>query len=636
MTRAAELPSTVDAPPERDEARRRNVALALSALSFPLLAIVYDVVTRRTLFFHVKPALIATYLAGVLVSLLVWGLGLEAARHPKRAVRIAVVAFLAFTASFGVGGQAFFRGITNGYVNRDAVLLALGVQEEVTGYVSVHALRAAQFFLPPALLIAAIAIARTRRFGPRRRHPWLFVLGTVVVLFTSMFGRFRADWVQCLPPDVLWLHASGGPLLLAIGKEKKPQTLPPGRHEEVPATRPVPDDAPSIVVLLGESVRRDEVCLPGAADCSMSPRLEAAAPHRIGFARASSVASCTELASVTLWSGMAIDADPKALARAPLLWDWAKSKGYRTAYLSSQNLLFQNLGLYLKGTRIDFLREGRDRDPAPNIDLGTPDELATQEALEFIEKGGPSFTLVHFSNTHLPYRQVEGFTPYPTGAAAPRSEERRNAYRNGLRHNDAVIGDFLTQLRKGPRGRRTIVISLSDHGEAWSEHGAVTHSWDLYAEEIDIPLWIDAPPGTLPDAVVERLKQGAASRPVLTPDISATVVDLMGGLDEPALAAQTAELVGTSLLRDPPAERLVPLWNCTKTRPCIYHSFGLFAWPLKLHYVGRDFRYVCSDLEADPLEKTAAPPARCAELRKEMARRWPGDWLDIEVYKASH
>jgi arylsulfatase A-like enzyme len=334
--------------------------------------------------------------------------------------------------------------------------------------------------------------------------------------------------------------------------------------------------------------------------------------------------------AVTLWSGLPINADVKSLAQAPLLWDWAKSRGYRTAYLSSQNLLFQNLGFYLKDSRIDVLREGRDRDPSPNIDLGTPDELATQEAVDFIEKDGPAFALVHFSNTHLPYRQAPGFTPYPLGGP----EDRRNAYRNGLRHNDSVIGDFLTKLRKGPRGRRTIVVSMSDHGEAWGEHRATTHSWDLYAEAIDIPLWIDAPPGTLPEATLEHLRREAGERVVVTPDISATLVDLMGGLDQPATQAQASKLAGTSLLREPPGPRMVPLWNCTPTRPCIYHSFGLLAWPLKLHYVGREFHYVCSDLEADPLEKTEAPRERCAELRKEMARLWTGKWMDIDVMRA--
>ena len=49
------------------------------------------------------------------------------------------------------------------------------------------------------------------------------------------------------------------------------------------------------------------------------------------------------LASVALWTGLPITATPKDLAHAPLLWDYARARGYRTAYLSSQSLLFQHL-----------------------------------------------------------------------------------------------------------------------------------------------------------------------------------------------------------------------------------------------------------------------------------------------------
>src|SRR5262249_37498197 len=153
-------------------------------------------------------------------------------------------------------------------------------------------------------------------------------------------------------------------------------------------------------------------------------------------------------------------------------------------------------------------------DPAPNIDLGTPDELSTADALAFLEKGGPpAFVIVHFSNTHLPYRQVPGFTPHPTKGLRD-IDERHNSYKNSILHNDFVIGDFVTKLRRTEVGKKTIVISLSDHGEAWMEHGSMSHTFDLYPEQIDVPLWIDAPPGTLPAAAVDRLRHDAPSRPV--------------------------------------------------------------------------------------------------------------------------
>ena len=423
-----------------------------------------------------------------------------------------------------------------------------------------------------------------------------------------MFSGVDPDWYQCLTPDMLWVHASGGPILRAIGHIRLTSSLPVGQHEALPTTVPVADDAPSIVVILGESVRRDEVCVARAEGCKRSPAVDAAAPDRIGYARAFSIASCTELAASVLWSGLPINADLGALGRAPLIWDYARARGYRTAYLTSQNLTYQHLDRFLRGSRIDVLREARDRMANPRLDEGSPDELLGAEAVDFIEKTGPSLVLLHLSNTHLPYRQVPGYTPYPGG-------DGRSAYRNSLVHDDAVIGTFITALRRGERGRRAVVLSLSDHGEAWNEHHAVSHTFDLYAEQIDIPLWIDAPQGSLSPAVIDHLRADAALRPVSTADVGATVIDLLGALDPPAFQPYTASLAGTSLLRAAPGAREVLLWNCPPSRACAADAFGVIAWPLKLHYVGREFHYACHDLEADPLELSPLPKSRCEPQR---------------------
>src|SRR5262249_44136310 len=160
-----------------------------------------------------------------------------------------------------------------------------------------------------------------------------------------------------------------------------------------------------------------------------SPALDAAAKDRIGYARAFSISSCTELASIALWTGLPITASLEQIATAPLLWDYAKARGYRTAYLTSQNLIFQSLGLFVRSSRIDQMREARDRDREARLDEGTPDEDTTREALSFLDQpGGPALVFVHFSNTHHPYRQVAEHAPYATQGVSEDVAER-NRYR---------------------------------------------------------------------------------------------------------------------------------------------------------------------------------------------------------------
>ena len=72
--------------------------------------------------------------------------------------------------AFGIGGQTAFRHLTNGYVNRDALMLALSMPGIILGFVGPHARELAPAFIIPALLVVALALGRARHFGPRTRH----------------------------------------------------------------------------------------------------------------------------------------------------------------------------------------------------------------------------------------------------------------------------------------------------------------------------------------------------------------------------------------------------------------------------------------------------------------------------------
>jgi hypothetical protein len=583
----------------------RPALVLLSALLVPLLLLLVDLVVRAG---HFPRDGYLTYAGGAALSLLVWGLSMEAARHPRRAVRVTALAFLGLVAAFGIGLQVVVRTFTHAYLGRRALVLALGIPNLAeSSYLAHNAPRILGACLVPAAAVVALALVRARWLGPRRRRPGLAAAGAALAVVATTFVPLAAQGLQCLPPDVLMLNGTGGPLLYALGLADRPRALPVGHHEALPEAPPAVA-APSIVLIIGESVRRDAICLARAPGCTLSPAVDAAAPERIGYARAASPASCTELVSASLWTGLPITASLESLSRAPLLWDWARARGLRTAYLTAQNLLFQQMDLFLRQSRIDLVREARHRDLGARIDDGSPDEDTTGEALAFLEAApGPAFVIVHHANTHAPYRAAPGFTPFA-------GDDPRTRYRNSLFHEDALIGDLLARLRRSEQGRRAIVIYLSDHGEAWGEHGAYYHSIDLYAEQTDVPLWIDVPEGALPAEVVARLRREAATRPVSIQDVSATIVDLLGGLDVPTYRAAAGALAGTSLLR-PAAPEDVMLWNCPPSRECATEAFGLLRYPLKLHWVGHEQRYVCSDLEADPGEARPLPPGRCAALR---------------------
>ena len=112
----------------------------------------------------------------------------------------------------------------------------------------------------------------------------------------------------------------------------------------------------------------------------------------------------------------------------------------------------------------------------------------------------------------------------------------RTAYRSGLAPVDAMLVRTFAALDAARLPRDTIVIVTSDHGEAFGEHGYLTHERWLHDEIVRVPLLIRAP-GRLPAGAVVRGTCG----PV---DLVPTLLELVGAppsveeLDGRSLVAQ--------------------------------------------------------------------------------------------------
>lgn len=66
----------------------------------------------------------------------------------------------------------------------------------------------------------------------------------------------------------------------------------------------------------------------------------------------------------------------------------------------------------------------------------------------------------------------------------------RDLYDGNLRLADARTGDIVARWRAGRPGRELVVIVLSDHGEAFAEHGRFLHNSTLHDEMLHVPLVI--------------------------------------------------------------------------------------------------------------------------------------------------
>jgi arylsulfatase A-like enzyme len=327
--------------------------------------------------------------------------------------------------------------------------------------------------------------------------------------------------------------------------------------------------------------------------------------------------STTAIQLAVLWSGLQPSASRKDLHSAPLIFEYARAAGLGNAYWTSHHMMFANSRLFVENLPTDHQCGATDLDPLADIDLGGGDDLLTAR----VEKEMPTLRepfvgVVHYGNTHVPYRVDPARSPFQPSleSKAPGDNEAyRNYYKNAVYLQDQTIGEMIRFIRKQPFGARTVIVFTSDHGEAFREHGQLGHTGAILDEEIHVPFWIDAPPGTLTDAELAAVKN-ARERLAFHTDVTPTLLDLLGLWDAPELASLRAAMVGSSLLRPEGRPAALELTNCSGIWGCAFRNWGMMRGRMKLESREWDSRWNCYDVIADPREEHDLGAAACGDL----------------------
>jgi hypothetical protein len=406
----------------------------------------------------------------------------------------------------------------------------------------------------------------------------------------------------------------------AQGQPSRPATGAAFRDPDaVPALHPAGAARRNVLILLTEGARFDSVCSEPGASCKLTPFTDRVAKKRMPLSQMRATSSTTAISLAVILSGLPATKAAYAIKRAPLLFDYARAAGYDTAYWSSQGPMFTHSAEFFASLRVSRRCDARDVDPSPDPDTGAKDELLTERAKRDIAAlAEPWFAVVQYANTHYPYRARRGEEPFQpaTDSKAPEENEAfKNHYRNSLFAQDKTIADLFSSVRSGPAAKRTVVIYLSDHGEAFRDHGQLGHTTSVFEEEIHVPAWIDAPEGTLSADETAAL---TAARRALTwhVDIAPTVLDLFGVWDDQSASRLRARMIGTSLLRPRRTTVGIALTNCTDIWGCGYRNWGLMFGSRKLEAREDDSAWHCWDVASDPAESHDLGAAACPVLTR--------------------
>jgi arylsulfatase A-like enzyme len=158
----------------------------------------------------------------------------------------------------------------------------------------------------------------------------------------------------------------------------------------------------------------------------------------------------------------------------------------------------------------------------------------------------PLFLFLHYIDPHDPYEehpellpapgppgrfdgtreQLSALDALPAGERRPEDEAHvRHLYASEVRYVDLWIGRLLDGLAQRGLLDPALIVLTADHGEGLWDHGVRSHGFDLYQEQVHVPLLVHDP---------HRPHEGGRIRtPVSTIDVAPTML-AAAGLPVPA------------------------------------------------------------------------------------------------------
>ncbi len=236
----------------------------------------------------------------------------------------------------------------------------------------------------------------------------------------------------------------------------------------------------------------------------------------------------------------------------PYLYDYVKSwTTAKTFFISSQSMVVSNIHLVYETLLDTFICQERTALKQFN-DMGVSDQEILPIAVKFLQNRNNEkfFGIIQFNNTHYPY----GISDKKYERFVPAEKLSLNSYDNALLEQDDIIQKYFSFLSEQKLLDSTVVLYLSDHGEAFGEHGHSGHLQTLYQEDICAPMWMYIPasfPQKYKDAIIAN-----NSKNVSHLDIFPTVLELFGINNAQYLNLTPA---GKSLFSTIEASRTIPL-----------------------------------------------------------------------------
>jgi arylsulfatase A-like enzyme/Flp pilus assembly protein TadD len=294
---------------------------------------------------------------------------------------------------------------------------------------------------------------------------------------------------------------------------------------------------PNIILITVDTTRADRMGFLGS-DRGLTPHLDALAKQGIVFTRAYSHVPLTSPSHATILTGtypqfnhVSDLGDPIAKG-LPYLPQILHQHGYATAAFVASAVLDPQATAPGFDRGFDTYDAGYHQQ-APGesryLSVERRADVVIDHAIAWLAKHPrrPVFLWIHLYDPHDPYDPPE---PYKTKYAA-------NPYDGEIAYADAAIGRLLDQLHKRTMYDNSTIAVMSDHGEAFGEHGEREHGIFLYDETIHVPLVIKIPEQRNAGVRIDERVGLADVAPTMLQALGITVPSQMQGV--PLISATT-------------------------------------------------------------------------------------------------
>jgi arylsulfatase A-like enzyme/Tfp pilus assembly protein PilF len=292
----------------------------------------------------------------------------------------------------------------------------------------------------------------------------------------------------------------------------------------------------NVVLVSVDTLRRDHLAPYGAAfETAAASRL---AREGVLFERAVAHVPLTLPSHASIFTGLypprhgvRDNAGFELAQDATTLAERLLERGYQTAAVVGSYVVAARWGLAQGHGTYDDSFDYSEIERLRLADIERPGGRVVDRAVEWLrrERRGerPFYLWVHLYDPHDPYAPPEEYR-----GRAP------TAYAGEVVYADAQVSRLLDALLALGLRQSTLVVYLSDHGEALGDHGEATHGIFLYGATLDVPMIVAPPSGRGSAGLLPAgLRVRGLARLV---DVTPTVLDLVGlgvpaGLDGASL-----------------------------------------------------------------------------------------------------